>query len=291
MKHKPRGGTQRTRHAASLQALLDTPPWEWPAEAAQILQGLLTNRRAVESDRLVAAELAGDLVVLNDELAGALLVIVGNAAELEQLRATAAISLGPVLEEASMDDFDDPDSVPITQETFKTIERVLHELYFNDGTPKLVRRRIMEASVRSPRDWHRAAIHDAYSSGDKDWVLTAVFCMRHVPGFDDQIMKALDSPDAAIHREAVYAAGQWELSAAWSHVVELVDNRTTPKPLLLAAIDAVGNIRPKEASRILGDLAESDDEEIAKAVQEAISFAEAYSEFGEDDEDDQEWIN
>ncbi len=291
MKHESGGGTRRTRRAAGLQALLDTPPWEWPAEAGKTLQGFLTNRKAIESDRLVAAELAGDLVVLDDELAGTLLRIVGNAAEPEQLRATAAISLGPVLEEASLDDFDDPDGVPITQETFQTIERVLHELYFDDGTPKLVRRRILEASVRSPQDWHRAAIRDAYSSGDKDWILTAVFSMRYVRGFDDEILKALDNPHAAIQREAVYAAGQWELAAAWSHVVKLVADPRTPKPLLLAAIDAVGNIRPKEASRILDDLSDSDDEEIAEAAQEAISFAEGYSEFGEDDEDDEEWIN
>ena len=44
----------------------------------------------------------------------------------------------------------------------------------------------------------------------------------------------------------------------------------SPKPLLLAAIGAVGSIRPAEARKILVDLADSDDEEIAEAIDEAI---------------------
>lgn len=269
-----------------LQALLDTPPWEWPVDAGRILNGFLANSNAGESDRLVAAELAGDLVVLNDDLAGDLLGIVGNTAEPEKLRSTAAISLGPVLEEASMDEFEDPDSIPITQQTFERIERVLHELYLDDSTPKLVRRRILEASVRSPQDWHKDAIRIAYLSGDKDWVLTAVFSMRYVRGFNHQILEALHNKDAAIHREAVHAAGEWEISKAWTHVVALVNSPATPKPLLLAAIGAVGSIRPQEAGEILSAWADSKDEEIAEAVMEAVSLGGGDTEFGEDDEDE-----
>jgi hypothetical protein len=291
MKHKSRGRTQRPRRPAGLQTLLDTPPWDWPEDAGNILEGFLANPKAGESDRLVAAELAGDLVVLNDALADALLGIVGNAAEPDPLRATSASSLGPVLEEASLDEFDDPDSVPITRDTFQRIERVLHELYLDHSIPTLVRRRILEASVRSPQDWHKDAISVAYSSGDQDWILTAVFSMRYVRGFDDQILEALRNKNAAIHREAVHAAGNWELSDAWSHIVALVDDPATPKPLLLAAIGAIGSIRPKEAGEILDDLSDSDDEEIAEAAQEAISFAQGYSELADEDEDEDEWIN
>jgi hypothetical protein len=63
----------------------------------------LLNRRANESNRLVAAELAGDLTVINDDLADTLLTIVCGADEPEQLRARAAISLGPVLKQAETD--------------------------------------------------------------------------------------------------------------------------------------------------------------------------------------------
>jgi hypothetical protein len=120
-------------------------------------------------------------------------------------------------------------------------------------------------------------------------MLTAVFSMRWVRGFDDQILLALKSVDPEIHYEAVNAAGNWELDAAWSHIVELVNDAHTPKPLLLAAIGAVSSIRPAEAREILVDLADSDDEEIAEAANEAMVEAEAAS--GEEDDEEEEWIN
>ena len=113
--------------------------------------------------------------------------------------------------------------------------------------------------------------------------------MRWVRGFDDQILLALKSDDLEIHLEAVITAGNWELDAAWSHVVKLVNDAHTPKPLLLAAIDAVGSIRPAEAGEILVDLADSDDEEIAEAADEAM--AEAEIDAGEEDDEEGEWIN
>jgi hypothetical protein len=276
-----------------LKTLQDTPPWEWPGDAGKRFQKILIDDRANESDRLIAADLAGDLIVMNDELADSLMAIVRNPDEPEGLRAQAAISLGPVLEQADTDGFEDPDDVPITERTFRNIRNLLQKIYFDKTTPKEVRRRILEASVRAAESWHQNAIKAAYSSGDKDWMLTAVFSMRWVRGFDDQILEALKSADPEIHYEAVEAAGNWGLAAAWSHVVALVDDAGTPKPLLLAAIAAVATIRPAEARRILADLADSDDEEIAEAAQDAIGIAEAGrdEEDEEDDEEIGEWTN
>jgi hypothetical protein len=253
-----------------------------------MFQKILIDQRADESDRLVAAELAGDFTVINDDLADTLLAVVGSADEPEQLRAKAAISLGPVLEQAETDGFEDPDDVPITERTFRNIQDSLEKIYLDNSTPKEVRRRILEASVRAPETWHQDAIRYAYSSGDKEWMLTAVFSMRWVRGFDDQILAALQSADPEIHYESVKAAGNWELDAAWSHIVELIHDARTPKPLLLAAISAVGSIRPADARNILVDLADSEDEEIAEAADEAMAAEVASDE--EDDEED-EWIN
>jgi hypothetical protein len=277
-----------------LKILQDTPPWEWPRDAGQRFQAILRNRRASDSDRLVAAELAGDLTVINDELADSLTAIVSGQNEPEQLRAKAAIALGPVLEQAETDGFEDPDDVPITQRKFRAIQASLRNLYFDNSIPKAVRRRILEASVRAPESWHPNAIGAAYSSGDRDWMLTAVFSMRWVAGFDDQILEALNSADPEIHYEAVEAAGNWGLDAAWPHLVTLLQDARSPKPLLIAAISAIASIRPAEAPKILVDLVDSDDEEIAEAAEEAIAMAEIESD-EEDDEDDEdvggEWIN
>jgi hypothetical protein len=266
-----------------LKTLMDTPPWDWPKDAGKIFQKILNDSRAEESDRLVAAELAGDSTVINDDLADALMAIIRHADEPEKLRARAAISLGAVLEQADTDGFEDPDDVPISERTFRNIQDTLHRLYLDNSNPKEVRRRILEASVRAPKDWHQNAITAAYSSGDKDWILTAVFSMRWVRGFDNQILEALRSADPEIQYQAVNAAGNWELDAAWPRIVVLLNDAGTPKPLLLAAIGAASSIRPQEAQEILIDLAASDDEEIAEAADEAIAISEPAS----DEEDDE----
>jgi hypothetical protein len=272
-----------------LKLLQDMPPWEWPQDAAERFHQTLTDKSASGSDRLIAAELAGDLVVMDDSLAIALLAVIGDAEEPEVLRAMAAIGLGAVLEDCDTTGFDDPlgyDEPPIAELTFHRIRVTLQKLYGDPGVPKLVRRRILEASVRSPQDWHRDAIRAAYSGGDRDWLLTAVFAMRWVRGFDDRILQALRTQDQDIHTEAVMAAGNWSLDAAWDHVAELVDDPFTPKNLRLAAIESLGSIRPKKAIEVLIDLTDSPDEDIADVAEEALVMAEGASTSGNDDDDE-----
>ncbi len=266
----------------NLRSLKDTSPWDWPEGTGKMLLGILRDGRAREPDLLLAAELAGDITVINDELVGALLSIVRSGDRLEQVRAQAAISLGPVLEYADTQGFEDPDDSPIAERTFHNIQESLRKLYEDAGTPKEVRRQILEASVRAPQDWHQDAVRAAYSGVDEAWRLTAVFCMRFVRGFAEQILEALESANQDIHYEAVLAAGNWAMATAWPHVAALVTTPGTEKHLLLAAIDAVASIRPHEASAILNDLADSDDEDIVSAVHEAIAMAE-----GPLDEDDE----
>lgn len=274
-----------------LKTLIDTPPWDWPTEAGKMFQEILNDGQAPESDRLVAAELAGDSTVMDDDLADVLMAIIRRADEPEKLRARVAISFGAVLEQADTDGFEDPDNVPISERTFRNIQDTIHRLYLDNSTPKEVRRRILEASVRATENWHQNAIRAAYASGDKDWMLTAVFSMRWVRGFDNQILEALKSTDPEIHYQAVNAAGNWELDAAWPRIVALLNDVGTPKPLLLAAITAAASIRPQEAAEILIDLVDSVDEEIAEAADEAIAMSEPIPDEVDDEDDTSEWIN
>jgi hypothetical protein len=253
------------------------PPWEWPENSEQILLGVLSDPSADQSDRLLAAELAGELPANTDELAGMLLSIVQSGDESEGLRARAAIALGPTLEYAFLSDFEDPDEEMITEDMYLKIKESLRELYMDGTVPEEVRRRILEGSVRSPQDWHRDAIHGAYASGQEDWRLTAVFCMRFVKGFEDQILEALESEDPDILYEAVCAAGNWELDAAWPRLTAFLASEKTDKDVLFAAIEAVTDIRPQEAGVILVDLADSEDEDIAEAATEAMLMAETLS--------------
>jgi hypothetical protein len=271
-----------------LRVLRDTPPWEWPEEADEIIIGILRDDHADESERLLAAELAGDFTVINEELVDTLLSIVLRGDETEELRCQAVLSLGPVLEYAYTDGFDDPEEVPISEETFHRLQESLRKQYLDADIAKNVRRRILEASVRAPQDWHQDAIRAIYSLEDELWRLTAVFCMRFIRGFDDEIVEALESEDPEIHYQAVCAAGVWGVEAAWSHVSGLLTSEDTDKPLLLAAIEAVASIRPQEAAEILTDLTNSEDEDIAEATLEALTLAGLPREDVDWDEDDED---
>ena len=57
----------------NLEMIETLPPWEWPEDAGKTFLNLLKNRQADDSQRLLAAELAGDFTVVNNELAEALL--------------------------------------------------------------------------------------------------------------------------------------------------------------------------------------------------------------------------
>lgn len=283
-----------------LNELLETPPWEWPRDAGSTFHRYLIDKSADISDRLIAAQLAGDTVVINDELAGDLMAIVSAADEPDDLRGSAAIALGPIIEQTDLDGFDDPrdiDGSPIEESTFNRIQHVLEKTYRDTSVPKEVRRRALEASVRAGQPWHTKAVKEAFASGDRDWWLTAVFATRFVRGFDKQILEGLKSKDEEIHSQAVQAAGANDLAPAAPHIIDLIRDDRTPKPLLLAAIEAIGNIRPEEAGSILGELLDSDDEEIADAAHEAVSMADAFLDVDEDEEDEDQdagqggWIN
>jgi hypothetical protein len=261
----------------NLTTLRDTPPWDWPADAASHLLDALRDDHTKEADRLLAAELASDFVVVNDDLVAALLSILHDSLASEALRGQAAISLGPALESADTDGFDGPSDAPIGERTFRRMQESLHALYGDGTVPDGVRRRVLEAAVRAPQDWHAGAIHAAYTSDDQDWKLTAVFSMTWVAGFEEQILEALKSPNNELRLHAVRAAGNWEIDAAWSDVKALVTSSHTDNALLLCAIEALASIRPDEAPLILADLTDSPDEDIAEAAHEAIAMAEARS--------------
>jgi hypothetical protein len=274
--------------AVDLNALKDMPPWDWPEGTGKRFLGILRDKDAPPSDRLLAAELAGDYTVMNDDLARAFLEILADAHEPEGLRGQAAISFGPALEQADTDGFDNPGDVPITEKTFVKIQETLSRLYLDRDVPKEVRRRVLEASVRAPQGWHENAVREAYAEKDEAWRLTAVFCMRFIPGFDAEILESLESKNPDIHYQAVCAAGSWEVAAAWPHISKLLAAKKIEKALLLAAIEAVAFVRPEEAEEVLGEFVDSEDEDIVDAAYEAMAMAgvEWEEDYDEDDEED-----
>lgn len=251
------------------------PSWEWPVDAGRQIQEILENRGADPADRLMAAELAGDDVVMNDGLARTLLSIVAKSDEPAELRAMAAIFFGPAFEYADIYEFDDPDDIVLSQETFLLMQEELKKLYHDTEVPANVRRSILEAEVRAPQDWHADAVRTAHASDDENWQLTAVFCMRFIKGFDRQILKALESEDVTIRYQAIIAAGNWGLKKAWPQVSSVLADDNAERETLLAAIDAAAAIGTPEALQAVRRFINSDDEELSDAAIEALSMIEA----------------
>jgi hypothetical protein len=271
-----------------LSILKDTPPWDWPEDTANRLLEILRNREANQTERRVAAELAGTSTVINDDIGSALLSIVFNSDEAQDTRATAAIALGPALEQADSLGFEDPDDILLSEQAVRHIQESLRKLYLDALVPDEVRRSILEVVVRSPQEWSRDAIRAAYASPDEAWTLTAVFGMRFVPGFEDQILEALSSSNQDIRYQAVCAASNWGIDAAWSHIETILRADSVDKPLLFAAIESAVSIRPQAAIGLLTELTDSEDEDIADAAFEALAMAEDPLAFDDEDEDDED---
>lgn len=278
----------------NLENLKNLPPWDWPDDVDAALLDVLNNPQSSQPDRLLAAELAGDYTVMNNKLAEALLTIAADENEAEEIREKATLSFGPALETADTMGFDDPDDILISEDIFEKVQQILRKIYEDTAVPKNVRRMALETLVRAPQEWHRDAIQAAYGSDDEAWKLTAVFCMRFEGGFDEQILEELESKNPDIHYQAVHAAGNWEIEGAWTHIVSLVGSDLTEKSLRIAAIEAAGRIRPQDASLLLSELADSDDEDIAEAAMDAIDMADHSSthdfenEWSDDDEYDED---
>jgi hypothetical protein len=266
-----------------------TPPWEWPRDARDVFLHFLRDRNEGESHREIAADLAGDLVVMDDEIAETLLSIVSSPTESLKLRCAAAIGFGPALEQSFAEEDIGPDEMPLSEAIYHEIRQRLRDLYADTSLPKLLRRRILEAAVRAPQEWHAEAIRQAYVSRDREWVLTAAFCMKYIPGFDSEIVKLLRHRDPEIRLEAIKAAGSKEVEEAWPYIEQILTSGDPDKDILLAAMEAAACIRPREAGLLIVGYADSEDEEIAEAAEDAMSMAEAMarSEYDEEDEDEQ----
>lgn len=267
----------------NLDDLSILPPWEWPADAGAAVLETLRDPGADEAESLAAARMASALSLRSDVMARTLLDVVRDPGRPDDVRAAAAISLGPLLEDLEYyydDDFD-LDPRPVTHATERAIRDGLRDVHFDPGAPVLVRRHALEASVRAVEEWHPRAIREAAERGGRDWTLTAVFAMGWLDGFEDEILEALEHDDEDVRLEALTAAGRAGVEGAWAHVRHVLEAPGVPKPLVLAAIEAAPAIGPpEEVASLLIDWSDSDDEEIAAVADEALSLSGLW-----DDED------
>jgi hypothetical protein len=265
---------------SALDRLKETPSWDWPEQAALLIKQQLRNDDLTE--QLEAVELAGDLVVMDDEMAGLLVGIIQGGGSAE-VRGRAAIALGPALEEAFEVGFDDEldaefDARVVSESRIVEIRRVLESVYRDADQPDVVRRMCLEASVRAPQDWHNAAVAAAYQSSDKSWKMTALFCMGRVSGFEANIVKSLQSDDIDLVVEAVRSAGLAEVGAAGPTVLDLAAAETQAPRVRYAAVEALALLETPGSDELLVALTESDDEVLSELAFEALEERRVFSE-------------
>jgi len=264
------------RRKLDLWALADVPPetWPtgWPTGAREMLLGVLRDADATASDLHLAGELVCRMPRVDDRWALELLSAVQRGDLPEATRAKAAIPLGPLLAAAELEGFDDCSYPPVAEDVFRRAQTVLYDLYANPDEPRLLRLHALEAFAHAPEERLETAIRTAYA-GDDDWRAAAVRCMFFHDGFEPEIIESLSSENLAIRSAALKAAGPCELEEAWPHIHAVLKSPTgAPKPLLLAAIDSIGLIRPEEAQHLVQDLVSSNDEDIARAAKQSLAF-------------------
>ena len=203
----------------------------------------------------------------------------------DSAREKAALSLGPVLEAAHAEGFD-TGLAPIGQATFKRIQQRLAEVYADRDAPSPLRRRALEALAHAPRDGLAEAIRAAHR-GARDWRVTALRCMFYHDGFETEILASLDSADLEIRAAAIRAVGPCELQEAWTYIEPVLREEPSQAstPLLLAAIESAGLIRPDAALRLLEPLTSDRREDVARAARRGLAFVQwplIHVDFGDD---------
>jgi uncharacterized protein (UPF0147 family) len=252
-------------------------------ETVKILRGDDWPALLIELEDLAGA--------IDEAIAPEVVHLVGFDAPVE-VRAAAAIALGPTLEECN-GEFDDGAAVdlgflgpPISEATYRQILEVLHRLYLDGTTPKLLRRRALEASIRSPQPWHVGAITAAWSSDDFDWRVTAMFCMGLCWGHDftQEIEDGFRSEVLEIQGQAIEAAGDRRVMSLMPEILQIMVDESAPRDLRFAAVSAAGGFGGVEVMGALWVVAESDDEELAEYATEVLFDVNAIAALDLDDD-------
>ncbi len=264
-----------------LNALSVLGPWEWPEGGKElVLHGLQAE---TPEARLAALENAGES--FDRDLLTVTMELLRNDPE-AAVRAAAAISLGPSLEmmftevdddvqsEADLD-ADLVEDLPLSLADYRALEEQLRSIVLDEAQPEEVRRRSLEAAVRSPRPWQKDSVRQAFTKAETAWRMTAVFCAGYLEGFRGEIAEAMEHEDAEVQMEAIRAAGEMEIEALGPEILDLAKDEDALVPLRLAAMDALVSLRPdgtipflEKMSQGEGELAEMAD----LAMQDLLSL-------------------
>lgn len=284
----------------------------WPKLPAWRRQALMEDLEQLgSSDTVLAFDYVGHLA-LADETPKARLCAVRLLAEYEdehlmptfiqmmlqdadtEVRAAAATALGSFVYLGEIEE--------LPREMLRRVEDALIQATKGKDN-SLVRRRALESLGFSGRDEVPDLIQQAYASGIKDWLVSALFAMGRSADEEwaPQILGMLDNPAPTVRAEAASAAGELGLAKAVPTLLKMLDDDDSD--VHDAAVWSLSQIGGTEARERLEKLLEDcQDEEEAEFLEEALdnlSFTDDFqlfsgfeiSDMEEDGEEDDEWLD
>lgn len=178
------------------------------------------------------------------------------------VRAAAAAALGQFVYKGELEE--------LPTNTLQDLEDRLFYIVSRD-TDAQVRQRTLESLSYSSREELPPLIEKAFSSGDSDWMATALIAMGRSMDkrWQDEVLSMLDSKVPVLRAEAARAAGEMELSQSVTNLVDLTED--ADEDVRMAAIWSLSQIGGDKARRTLeGLLRESRDDEEADFLETAL---------------------
>ena len=180
------------------------------------------------------------------------------------VRSQAAITLGKYLYLAELDTIDERYRALIDEVLIKVLRSNENEL---------VRQKALEAFGYSSRSEVKEFIHTAFNSGDYNWIASALVSMGRSADetYATQVLPMLLHPDIRIQREAVYAAGELELTAAKNLLLKLAMELESGEELWGETITALSKIGGEGVSEVFDSLLENaSTDEVEEFLNDAI---------------------
>jgi len=190
------------------------------------------------------------------------------------VRAAAATALGQYIYLAEIDEI--PKAGRFTLE-----DRLLQVIAGNDAAQ--VRRHTLESISFSSRAEIPPLIETAFSSGDIDWIASALTAMGRSMDrrWEEDVLSMLDSKLPSLRAEAARAAGELEISEAITSLVDLAEDSN--EDVRTAAIWSLSQIGGEKARRTLNNLllkSEEDDEfDYLETALDNLAFTEGLDPF------------
>jgi HEAT repeat protein len=179
-----------------------------------------------------------------------------------QVRAAAATALGKYVYLGEIEE--------LSAEQLIQIEDAL--LQAATGTDDLlVQRRALEALGYSSREEVPALIEAAYNSGERDWLVSALFAMgrsAHEVWFPN-VLDMLENNQPVVRAEAARAAGELEIDEAVPQLIELLDDPNDDvREASIWSLSQIGGEGVREILEKLYD--ETEDDKEADFIDDAL---------------------